>query len=133
VRLAVQIDPALIEVIVDERMLKQVLYNFLSNAIKFTPDGGHVTMKLAPSPSGNFRIDVEDTGIGIRPEDMKRLFVEFQQLDAGTAKRYPGTGLGLALTKRIVEALGGSVAVNSVPGEGSTFSAILPRHVGVAG
>jgi signal transduction histidine kinase len=73
------------------------------------------------------RIDVEDTGIGIKQEDLGRLFVEFQQLDAGMAKRHAGTGLGLALTMRIVEAQGGRVAVKSVLGQGSTFSAFLPR------
>ena len=76
-----------------------------------------------------FRIDVEDSGIGIKAEDLQRLFVEFQQLDAGTTKRYAGTGLGLALTKRIVEAQGGRVSVSSVYGQGSTFSALLPRVV----
>ncbi|APR84185.1 sensory box histidine kinase/response regulator [Minicystis rosea] len=76
--------------------------------------------------------DVEDTGIGVSPDDVHRLFIEFQQLDAGMAKRYAGTGLGLALTKRIVEAQGGSVGVRSVPGEGSTFSAVLPRFVEVS-
>ena len=71
---------------------------------------------------------MEDTGIGVRREDLHRLFVEFQQLEAGIAKRYAGTGLGLALTKRIVEAQGGTVGVKSEPGKGSTFSAILPRR-----
>jgi len=74
-----------------------------------------------------FCIEVEDNGIGIKPEDMGRLFVEFQQLDASTAKKYPGTGLGLALTKRIVETQGGRMNVKSHPGEGSLFSAVLPR------
>jgi signal transduction histidine kinase len=72
---------------------------------------------------------VEDTGIGIKEEDMGRLFVEFQQLDSSAAKRYPGTGLGLALTKRVVEAQGGTVGVQSVLGKGSTFTAVLPRKV----
>jgi signal transduction histidine kinase len=73
------------------------------------------------------RLEVEDTGIGIRPEDLGRLFVEFQQLDAGVAKQHEGTGLGLALTKRLVEAQGGRVGVRSEPGHGSVFFAILPR------
>jgi signal transduction histidine kinase len=78
-----------------------------------------------------FHVEVEDTGIGVKPEDISRLFVEFQQLDSGAAKRYPGTGLGLALTKRIVEAQGGRVGVTSVPGQGSTFSAVLPLKLPV--
>jgi CheY-like chemotaxis protein len=76
-----------------------------------------------------FRIDVDDTGVGIADSDLSKLFVEFRQLKGGTAKPHQGTGLGLALVKRIAEAQGGSVAVRSVPGEGSTFSAIVPRRM----
>jgi PAS domain S-box-containing protein len=128
-RVALEVDPSLGSVMVDVRMLKQILYNYLSNAIKFTREGGRVWMRVAPAQGDRFRIEVEDTGIGIRDEDMSRLFVEFQQLDVGAAKRYPGTGLGLALTKRIVEVQGGTVSVKSRFGEGSTFSAVLPRVV----
>lgn len=95
--------------------------------MKFTPDGGHVSVRARPESAGRFRLEVEDTGIGIRAEDIERLFVEFQQLDASPAKKYPGTGLGLALTKRIVEWHGGHVGVTSRPGEGSIFFAVLPR------
>jgi len=99
----------------------------LSNAIKFTPEAGSVAVRASAVGSELFRIDVEDTGIGIPPEHLGKLFVEFQQLDASTAKKYQGTGLGLALTKRIIEAQGGWVEVQSAVGKGSTFSAILPR------
>ncbi len=133
VRLSVAVDASLPPVVVDPRLLKQVLYNLLSNAIKFTPEEGSVLLRVEPEGDGEFRVDVEDTGIGIRPEDMPRLFVEFQQLDAGAAKRYPGTGLGLALTKRIVEAQGGRVSVRSAPGVGSTFSVVLLREARAAG
>ena len=75
-----------------------------------------------------FRLDVRDQGPGITPADQLRLFKEFQQLEAGANKRHGGTGLGLALTKRLVEAQGGSVGVNSAVGQGSEFYAILPRH-----
>ena len=88
----------------DERVLKQILYNYLSNAVKFTPEEGVVTLRVSSDGLSYFRIEVEDTGIGIKAEDMARLFIEFQQLDATSAKKYPGTGLGLALTKRMVEA-----------------------------
>jgi protein-histidine pros-kinase len=115
------------EVIADPAKLKQVLYNYLSNALKFTPEAGHVTVRVLPDGSDAFRLEVEDTGIGVRPEDMGRLFVEFQQLDASAAKKYPGTGLGLALTKRIVESQGGRVGVRSTYGHGSVFYAVLPR------
>jgi len=131
VRMTVEIDPTLSAVTLDPRMMKQVLYNYLSNAIKFTPEKGRVTLRIAAGPPNMFHVEVEDTGIGVKPEDISRLFVEFQQLDSGAAKRYPGTGLGLALTKRIVEAQGGSVGVRSVPGKGSTFSAVLPLKLPV--
>jgi signal transduction histidine kinase len=127
IRLTTEIDPALGPVEVDPARLKQVLYNYLSNALKFTPDGGCVAIRARPEGADAFRLEVEDTGIGIRPEDQRRLFVEFQQLDAGLAKAHPGTGLGLALTRRIVEAQSGQVGVRSAPGQGSTFFAVLPR------
>jgi len=114
-------------VVIDPARFKQILYNYLSNAIKFTGENGRITIRIVPETSDTFRLDVEDTGIGISPEALGRLFVEFQQLDASSAKRYQGTGLGLALTRRIAEAHGGRVEVKSTPGLGSTFSAILPR------
>jgi len=121
------VDPEVATVVVDPARVKQILYNYLSNAIKFTPSGGRITIRIGPEGPALFRIDVEDTGVGIAAEDLGRLFVEFQQLDASAAKRYQGTGLGLALTKKLAEAHGGRVAVHSTPGEGSTFSVILPR------
>jgi len=127
VKTIISLEPA--KVTLDSGKLKQVLYNYFSNAIKFTPEGGKIIIRIAPENADFFRIDVQDTGIGIDIEDMPRLFAEFQQLDAGTAKRYAGTGLGLALTKRLVEAQGGSVTVKSTKGYGSTFSVILPRHM----
>src|SRR5207248_9980824 len=122
-----EIDARLGEVMLDPAKLKQVLYNYLSNAIKFTPEEGRITIWLRAVGEDAFRLEVEDSGIGIRPEDLRRLFVEFQQLDASLTKQYQGTGLGLALTRRIVEAQGGQVGVHSIPGQGSTFFAILPR------
>jgi len=127
IRIETEIDPTISGVVLDPARLKQVLYNYLSNAIKFTPDEGKIMVRITPAPSDMFCIEVQDTGIGIRPEDLDRLFVEFQQLDASTAKKYQGTGLGLALTRRLVEAQGGSVGVQSIPGQGSTFFVILPR------
>ncbi len=126
------IDPALGDITADASKLKQVLYNYLSNALKFSADEGRITVRVKPENVDEFRIDVEDRGIGIKPADISRLFVEFQQLDASTGKKHAGTGLGLALTKRIVEAQGGRVAVRSTPGVGSVFSAVLPRGATVA-
>ena len=127
IHVEVAIDPGLGPIIADPAKLKQVLYNYLSNALKFTPEAGRVTIRVAPESREQFRVEVEDTGIGIRSEDTGKLFAEFQQLDASAAKKYSGTGLGLALTKRIVEAQGGRVAVRSTPDAGSVFVAILPR------
>jgi PAS domain S-box-containing protein len=122
-----EIDPAVEQLVADPAKLKQVLYNYLSNALKFTSEGGRIVVRASPDGSEDVRIEVIDTGIGIRPEDFDQLFVEFSQLDAGSAKKYAGTGLGLALTRRIVEAQGGRVGVTSVFGRGTTFFAVLPR------
>jgi signal transduction histidine kinase len=127
IQLQTEIDPSLTDIVTDPRSFKQVLYNYISNAIKFTGEGGRVVVRIRAENSNCFRIDVEDTGIGIRIEDVGKLFTEFQQLDSGMGKQNQGTGLGLALTKRLVEAQGGRVAVSSVPGQGSTFFAVLPR------
>ena len=132
-RIEIELDEEVRKVVIDAGRVKQILYNYLSNAIKFTPAGGRIVVRVAADGPSLFRIDVEDTGVGIPPEQLGKLFVEFQQLDASTAKRYQGTGLGLALTKRIVEAHGGRVAVRSTPGLGSTFSAVLPRTISPAG
>jgi len=124
--LSIEMDPALPPAMLDRAKLKQVLYNFLSNSIKFTPDHGSIAVRVAPERGQFFRIEVEDTGIGIAAEELPHLFADFHQLDVGSAKKYPGAGLGLSLTKRIVEAQGGMVGVRSTPGVGSTFWAILP-------
>ncbi|HEX4997515.1 MAG TPA: PAS domain S-box protein [Terriglobia bacterium] len=120
------VDPRIKSVHLDPRKLKQVLYNYLSNAIKFTPEGGHIWIRATLESANAFRIEVQDTGIGIKREDLDQLFTEFHQLDSSASKRYQGTGLGLALTKRIAEAQGGRVGVESVLGEGSTFYVVLP-------
>jgi signal transduction histidine kinase len=131
ISIATDIDPALNDLFLDASRLKQVLYNFLSNALKFTPPEGKVTLRARPEGPGFFRLEVEDTGIGIREEDLPRLFQEFQQVHTKGATDEPGTGLGLALTRRIVEAQGGQVGVRSSFGEGSVFYAVLPRHAGI--
>jgi PAS domain S-box-containing protein len=113
----------------DSSRFRQLLYNYLSNAIKFTAPGGRIDVRLLDESATTLRLEVADTGIGIAPADVPRLFTEFQQLDAGYAKRHAGTGLGLALSKRIVEAQGGSVGVRSEVGKGSVFFAILPKRM----
>lgn len=122
------VDDAVERVVIDSAKLKQVLYNYLSNAIKFTGNGGRVTVRAQPEGQHHFRVEVEDTGIGIMPDEIDKLFVAFQQLDSGAAKKHQGTGLGLALSKKIVEAQGGSVGVRSTRNRGSVFYAVLPSN-----
>jgi len=109
----------------DPAKLRQVVFNYLSNAINFTPAGGRVAVRLYAFGS-RLRLEVSDTGPGIEPRDHERVFFEFEQLHAGQARRSGGTGLGLAVTKRIVEAQGGVVGVDSALGQGSTFYAEFP-------
>ena len=116
----------------DKIKFKQILYNLLSNAIKFTPEGGSVTTEFEQIPLGSdisrdaLLVRVIDTGIGIAPEDQPKLFQSFTQLDASRSREYEGTGLGLALTKRLVELHGGEIWVESEKGKGSTFMFTLP-------
>jgi signal transduction histidine kinase len=127
IRVSVETDRSIEVVVVDPVRFKQVLYNYLSNALKFTPEGGSIVVRTVPEAPDSFRVEVEDSGIGIAPDQINRLFLEFEQLDAG-ANKQPGTGLGLALTRRIVEAQGGTVGVRSSLGQGSVFHAVLPRE-----
>ena len=127
--LEISIARELEEVTLDRQKFKQVLYNLLSNAIKFTDDdGGKVQITAARRDQTSFHIAVRDNGIGIKPEDIKRLFGEFVQLDVRTSRRSEGTGLGLALTKRILELQNGAIQVESEFGKGSTFTAVFPLH-----
>ena len=112
---------------VDIRRLKQMLVNLLSNAIKFTPEGKQIGLEVEANQELKIiRFTVWDQGIGIKPEGIKRLFQPFVQLDSSLSRQYEGTGLGLSLVKRMAELQGGSVQVNSVFGEGSRFSILLP-------
>jgi signal transduction histidine kinase len=111
----------------DERRIRQVIFNLLSNAVKFTPEGGTVAVSTTRA-DGEVRVAVRDTGPGIAPADQGRIFEEFQQADLGTEDRPEGTGLGLALSKRLVELHGGRIWVESEPGKGSTFVFTLPAE-----
>ena len=108
----------------DERKVKQVLLNLLSNALKFTPEGGRIDVRAAMN-EGIAEISVADTGVGIAPEDQEAVFEEFRQVGMA-AKKVEGTGLGLALCRRFVELHGGRIWVKSQPGQGSTFAFTLP-------
>jgi signal transduction histidine kinase len=109
----------------DERKFKQVVVNLLSNAVKFTPAGGEVTLR-ARLQGEWLDVSVSDTGVGIAPEDHDRIFDEFQQLPNSGAAKHEGTGLGLALSRRLMMLHGGTLVVQSAPGKGSTFSARFP-------
>ncbi len=129
-----------IDLITGDRVkIKQVLYNLLSNAIKFTPEGGKVGIRAGfadsenwhqiPHPEGNvdfLKFSVYDTGVGIGPEDKERIFDEFEQVDTTLSREYGGAGLGLALSRKLVELHGGTISVESNLGEGSTFTFTIP-------
>jgi len=112
----------------DLTKVRQALFNLLSNACKFTSDGTITLAVTRQQVSGTewFRFAVSDTGIGISPEQMKKLFQAFSQADSSTSKKYGGTGLGLLLSRRFCQMMGGDITVESVPGEGSTFTIRLP-------
>ena len=114
-----------LNLVADPIKLRQMLLNLVSNAIKFTSNGGNVSIRTRQVESW-IEIAVTDSGIGIADVDLDRLFAEFQQLDAGHGRQQEGTGLGLALTKRFAELHGGEIKVQSVPGQGSTFTLRLP-------
>jgi PAS domain S-box-containing protein len=117
--------PAGLVALLDPVRFKQVLYNYLSNAVKFTPQDGAVSVRIALEDGARFRVEVEDTGVGMAPDELPRLFQEFQQVSSSRLAEQ-GTGLGLALTRRLVEAQGGTVSVRSTKGVGSVFTATLP-------
>jgi signal transduction histidine kinase len=141
-----EVFPEAAAVVCDEVRIRQVLFNFVSNAVKFTPDGGEIVVRAvrtsAPLPVPAQRasdktrlksrpavwISVSDTGPGIKPEDMPRLFQEFSQVDSSTSRKSGGTGLGLVLCKRFIELHGGTIGAESVPGHGSTFWIMLPEE-----
>jgi len=120
-------------IMADERKVKQIVYNLLSNAVKFTPEGGSIRLSVhktkkenTPADSHAFEISVADTGIGISKENQTAIFQPFRQIDSSLARQFEGTGLGLALSQRMVELHGGRIWVNSKEGQGSTFTFTLP-------
>ena len=127
INLTLTVDSGLDTIVADERKFKQIMLNLLSNAVKFTPDGGLVAV-AARSAGPMVEISVSDSGIGISPEDQQALFEEFKQVGSDKARNSEGTGLGLALTKRIVELHGGTIRVDSTPGKGSTFTFAIPSR-----
>jgi diguanylate cyclase (GGDEF)-like protein/PAS domain S-box-containing protein len=138
IEISITIDDSVSMITADRVKLKQILYNLISNAIKFTPEGGMVKVQVGQEvilgeeysgkgpPLEFVRFSVRDNGIGIGPEDKERIFDEFGQAHSGFAEKHGGVGLGLALTKKLVELHGGSITVESNLGEGSTFSFQIP-------
>jgi signal transduction histidine kinase len=152
----IQVDQGDLVTLADGVRVRQILFNLLSNAAKFTPERGQITLSIvrtrAPLPAPGDRagetprlisrdaiwVSVSDTGIGVQAEDMARLFQEFSQVDSSASRRQAGTGLGLALSKKLVEMHGGTIGAESIFGRGSTFWFILPtegpiRRKGVTG
>lgn len=120
-------DAHIASILADPRRLKQILVNLLTNAVKFTPDDGQVFLEVMGScEQGLIQFSVKDTGIGIAPEDLRRLFQPFVQLDSNLNRQYQGTGLGLALVQKLTDLHGGSVEVESEVGTGSRFTINLP-------
>ena len=144
IKLKLEVNEIAETIVADERKLKQIIYNLLSNAVKFTPDGGEILMTAQkantngsngpeieiPLPENCIEIAVQDTGAGIRAEDLDRIFDPFEQAESSASKMYQGTGLGLALTRSLVELHGGRIWVQSGgEGRGSSFHIVIPTHV----
>ena len=111
----------------DERKLKQILINLLSNAVKFTPAGGKVTLKAFVDQDQSFVFSIEDTGIGIAESDINKALAPFEQVDSTLERKFEGTGLGLPLTKALIELHDGSIAINSRVGEGTRVLVRFPQ------
>ena len=126
-----QVDPAMPMLIVgDQARMQQIVLNLFSNAVKFTSSGA-VTITVQPGMDHHWLLTVSDTGIGIPEDKQAMIFEEFRQVDQGPTRRYGGTGLGLAIVKRLVQLMGGTVRVNSIPEKGSTFIVTLPLVTGM--
>lgn len=124
--LHVELADGLPPLVADRFRLKQVLLNLLSNATKFTPEGGHITLSCRLADPTTMLFSVADTGIGIRPQDQEHIFEEFRRAEDAAVREISGTGLGLAISKRLIEMHGGRIWVESEYGHGATFSFLLP-------
>lgn len=133
VRLERELAVELLDIEADPRLLSQVLVNLLTNAIKFTEPGGRVVARTSEAPDGGVCIAVIDNGIGIAAEDLNRIFERFYQVDTSSTRRYTGLGLGLTLSRNIVERHGGTITVESTLSKGSTFRVTLPPSLSADG
>ena len=125
--ISVDIPPECQYLVADEHRLQQILGHLLENAIKFSPEGCPIVIQASLYESSYVRVDVVDKGIGIRPEDLGLVFEDFRQLDNSFTREYGGAGMGLAVSKHLIELQGGLIWVESEFGKGSTFSFVLPR------
>lgn len=125
-----RVAPEVGQAIGDERRFEQILLNLLSNAVKFSERGEVMLTAELIANARAVRVQVTDTGIGIKPEHLPQLFQPFSQIDSGLARQHEGTGLGLAICRRLVELMGGKIEVTSEWGRGSTFSVTLPLNEG---
>jgi PAS domain S-box-containing protein len=125
--LTLELAEAVPAIVGDADRIRQILTNLLSNALKYTPSGGHIII-AACEDAGGVRVAVQDTGIGLAPDEQAQLFTPFFRAQHATTPRVGGTGLGLAITRALVELHGGTITVTSVPGQGSTFSVTLPTR-----
>ena len=116
-----------IYLVTDNRRIRQMLLNLVGNAVKFTPEGGRVTLRIATAEAW-VSLSVQDTGIGIAPEELPRMFEAFTQVDSTQQRKHAGTGLGLNLTATLAKVLGGELKAESTPGQGSTFTIVLPNR-----
>jgi two-component system cell cycle sensor histidine kinase PleC len=112
----------------DERALRQVMLNFLSNAIKFTPRGGTVTTRVRALPDGSLTFSVSDTGIGMNPDEVRTALMPFGQIDSMIARQHKGTGLGLPISKSLIELHGGCLSIASQPNKGTTLAVTFPAE-----
>jgi two-component system phosphate regulon sensor histidine kinase PhoR len=111
----------------DEGRLRQVLENLLGNAVKYSPDGGRIALRLRDG-GARLRIEVQDEGLGIPPSERDRIFEKFYRLDPALTRGVGGSGLGLYISRQLVEQMGGRISVTSQHGKGSTFTVELPRR-----
>jgi PAS domain S-box-containing protein len=128
-RFVTTFDPSLPEALIDVTLMRRAIDEVLDNAVKYSPQGGTVTVSVSSENSRRrrmLRLDVRDEGIGIEPEDLPRIFEDFRQLDASDTRSFGGLGLGLAFVRRIMEAHRGTIDARSVPGEGTTFTLLIP-------
>jgi signal transduction histidine kinase len=128
VEIVTEIDRDLPALLADQRCIKQILLNLLSNSVKFTLAGGTIAVRAAIAENGDMHLGVADTGIGIDEKDLPKALASFSQVDSALARKFQGTGLGLPLTKKLVELHGGTLTIESSVNVGTTVTAVFPKE-----